>query len=155
MKIHLLLKCVRVSLGRPQGTSRGVGALGGSEHSLFFMPRVKTMPVWAALVIWWKFADFQGTRLGHRIFSGCPKLSLWGENETWHNVRGLLGCLTFLIATILLTVNGYNSHLKGNRVYSWLYGCDSISVALIWNCSKDGSLWCSRWIWTETQEATS
>lgn len=70
IKIHLLFKCVRVSLGRPQGTSRGVGALGGGEHSLFFMLWVKIMLVWAGLVIWWKCADFQGTRWGHRMFCG-------------------------------------------------------------------------------------
>ncbi len=70
IKIHLLFKCVRVSLGRPQGTSRGVGALGGGEHSLFFMLWVKTTLVWAGLAIWWKFADFQGTRWGHGMFSG-------------------------------------------------------------------------------------
>lgn len=35
-KIHLLFECVRGSLDKQQGTSRGVGALGGSEHSLFF-----------------------------------------------------------------------------------------------------------------------
>lgn len=50
-KIHLLFECVRGSLDTQQGTSRGVGALGGSEHSLFFMLWVKTMLVWAGLVI--------------------------------------------------------------------------------------------------------
>lgn len=39
--IHFLLKCVIVSLDRPQGTRRGVGALGGGERSLFFMLWVK------------------------------------------------------------------------------------------------------------------
>lgn len=58
----LLFKCVRGSLGRPQGTSRGVGALGGGEHSLFFMLWVKMMRVWAALVVWWNYVDLQGTR---------------------------------------------------------------------------------------------
>lgn len=40
-----------MSLERPQGTNRGVGALGGGEHSLFFMLWAKTMRVWAGLVI--------------------------------------------------------------------------------------------------------
>lgn len=44
--------CVRVSLDRPQGTSRGVGAFGGGEHLLFFMLWVKTMLAWAGLIIW-------------------------------------------------------------------------------------------------------
>ena len=74
IKIHLLFKSVWVSLGRPRGTSRGVGALGGGEHSLFFMLWVKTMRVWAGLVIWWELADFQGTRWGLGVFSGHPKL---------------------------------------------------------------------------------
>lgn len=153
IKIHLLFKCVRVSLCRPQGTSRGVGALGGGEHSLFFMLWVKTMRVWAGLVIWWKFADFQGTRWGHGAFSACSKPLLFWQNNSRYAVswmfnlrcnrsRRRLNCQDFLFFPFSASVMS-ESHLQGNVVK-----VDCVGVVGAVKQPQDGTLWCSLPVWT-------